>query len=49
MELIHEPTAVAADTCTLHVQPQLCEALHHLNKRARPVGAVYSDDGAVVI
>jgi hypothetical protein len=49
MELVHKPTTIAADARTLDIQPQLCKALHHLNERARPVGAVYCDDGTVII
>lgn len=41
--------SIAADARLLHIEAQLCEALHHLNKRARPVSAVNCNDGAVVI
>jgi hypothetical protein len=49
MKLVHKPATIAADASTLHIQPQLCEALHHLYKCAWSVGAVYCDDGAVII
>jgi len=49
VELVHEPAPVAADARALHVEPELREALHHLDERAGAVGAVDGDDGAVVV
>lgn len=41
--------SIAADACSLHVEAQLSEALHHLHQGPWPVGTVHCNDGAVVI